>query len=171
MKLDYKLSREDFIEFNWYFHWARPRKKLFRVLFHAMPFVLVLIIIIFNQFVKPQFGAKEVLLLIPALIFSWFGPKYMRWRMARALRKKVKEGGYATQLGFRQLHFGDETVRLITENSDDEVPWTKFEHWHETLPHIYLFIGRDQAILVPKHAFTKPELVEFKELLDQKIMD
>ncbi|MCB9234968.1 MAG: YcxB family protein [Bacteroidia bacterium] len=169
MTLKYKLSPQDYIEFNWYIHWSRPERAVMRTIFRAAPFVLVLLIILFSQLSDPEFGPREILFLIPAVAFSFFGPKYMKWRMSRTILKKVEDGGYVGHLGERELQLSGEGVRLVTEKSDDQVSWAGFRHWHEAEKYIFMFLGKNQALMVPKKAFSSAELSELTQLLQEHI--
>lgn len=158
MKIDYQLTKQDYIDFNIFHmnHSKTIKKTLFihryivSLVFLALPFVLSGVSYI-----------PIVFWLVPSVVvyILWviFYPKYFIGIVKRRLSKMLDEGKNTIPLGRQNISITDDGITEITDHSEAKHGWNVVEDIFETKEHIFVYISAVTAHIIPVRAFKSAE--------------
>jgi len=110
------------------------------------------------------------------MFFVWFGAIALLWlaiypwwhRMAvKNLSKQFDGPGNENLFGRCTMELNDERVVVTTDKAQETMLWSIFVRASETADHFFLFIARQQAVVVPKRALSAAEVEELRTLLKE----
>jgi hypothetical protein len=169
-KVEYDLTKEDYIAFNMHHIDHSPTIK--RSLF-IQRYIVALIFLAFPFIYSRVSGAA---LLLPLIVYGvvfiiWilYYPRYFTASMKKRILKMINEGSNASLFGPRSITLNESGVTETSENDESRSSWRSIEKIDETAEHIYIYISSINAYLVPVRAFedrTKKEA--FLERLKDK---
>jgi hypothetical protein len=170
MKIEYDLTKQDYIDFN--MHYIENSPKLKRSLF-IQRFVIALVFLIFPFIFSKNSGTPFLpsFIVYGVIFILWvlFYPKYYRTIAKKRIIKLIDKGGSAIQLGHRSITLNEEGLEEFSEQGESKSSWSSIERIEETENHIYIFIGSTNAYLVPIRAFEgRTQKDEFMERLKNK---
>jgi len=172
MYLEYILTAEDFLEFNYYVLWKAPEKKNQRLNYYFRNFFYTcLIAVIFFFIAKPQRPVEfwSVMILISAIftfVFSGMHVKNFYNRKTREFLKDEKNQHLLEKTKLTIDHQG-----LIDRNSKTElkISWDGVVKIMENKKYYYLFISSIQAIIIPKNCISAEEKMQLEQLFSEHI--
>ncbi len=165
MKLQYELTKQDFIDFNINFIDTSPAMKrslliqrfLFPLLLLASPATLSNLFDVPFKLIMPIFG-------VMALLWAAFYVKWFKFRIARRSEKLIASGKVPGVVGPHEL-FIDQGV-LSDKTSADITHYEHIEKVVESRTHLFIYVSQVMAYIVPKKVFATSEEIEaFKNIL------
>jgi hypothetical protein len=96
-------------------------------------------------------------------------PKINKPMWLRTMRKRVDVPENANLFGMRTIEPDDEKIHLIADKSETTLQWDAIVKYAELDGHFLLFVGADQACIIPKRAMTETQIDELRQLLNNKI--
>jgi hypothetical protein len=167
MKIDFTLTKEDYIAYN--LHHIQHSPSLKKSL-NIQRYGLALIFLIFPFIIASMTPIPLFLwLLVYGSIFIvWikFYPKYFVSSTKKRILRLIEEGNSANLLGERSILVTEEAVEEITPQGESRTTWGSIERIDETDDYIYIYTSPINAYLVPTRAFEETaQKNEFLQLL------
>ncbi len=165
MKLQYELTKQDFIDFNINFIETSPAMKrslliqrfLFPVLLLASPATLSNLFNVPFQVLMTLFGAL-------ALAWVLFYIKWFKYRIARRSEALIASGKAPGVVGPHELFIAQ---GVLSDKTSADI--TRYEHIEkvvESRAHLFVYVSQVMAYIVPKKVFATAEDMEaFKSVL------
>jgi hypothetical protein len=171
MILKYELTAQDYMDFNFYFHWTSPDQTEARIVKSVtIPICIALYIYIVRGPRIERYGTAEVMFLSYGIIVAVLMGRFVKWNIKRKVKNLISSGKNTDLLGMKTLHLEEDKLIEQTDNSKSEILWSAFEKFKESKDHFFLFIHVNQAIIVPKRALSQSmEIDSFRNFITQKI--
>lgn len=128
--------------------------------------ILFLIVVMLMSLSEEQFSVEGFLgWLIPIIIIVGI----WAFLIPNAIRRQYKKNAASSRLeGEREMHIGEEAVRIITAFTDSTFKWPAIVKAKDSKLNYFLFISNNQAFVIPKDAFNDETEAEFVEVLIRK---
>lgn len=151
MTLHYDLNFNDYLEFNYYYLWARPERRFYRIANSALPlFVLLLLMYFFKGLNFDSYGPGELAFLILGILLFFLMPYIVKENYKNSVRRLLESGKNKTLLGSKSIILEDDKLTEVTAFSSSTLTWTAFECLKENKEYFFLFQNSNQAIIIPK---------------------
>ena len=155
MKIEFELTKQDYIKFNLYHigHSDTIKRSIAKqryivpVIYCAIPFLLVRFTVIPLLFWLLPFA-------VAAVIWVAFYPQYFKWRAARSISKMINEGKNVGMLGKRCISLTDVGIVDIGDLDESKTNWDLIESIGETEEYIYIYNSAVSAYIIPTRAFS-----------------
>lgn len=167
MKINYELTQEDYIGFNFNFIETSPVMK--RSLF-VQRFLFPIIYLILPKFLSPIMDIPYWFLMafFAAVALLWMG-FYVKWyksRIAKNIKKMLNKGRVPGIVGKHELVIDE--MQISDKTMESFTNYNTVEKLNETKTFFYVYVNEVMAYMVPKTAFeNETELQQFKDLVDQ----
>lgn len=169
-KVEYNLTKEDYIAFNMHHMDHSPTVK--RSLF-IQRYVVALVFLAF-PFIFSSISRAPLLLsfiVYGAIFIAWilYYPRYFMATTKKRILRMIDEGSNANLFGPRSMTLNESGVEEISEHGESKSSWRSIEKIDETADYIYIYISSINAYLVPIRAFEgRTQKDEFVERLKDK---
>jgi len=93
------------------------------------------------------------------------------WATLRIIRKRLSQGkNKDLMFGNRVIEFKDDSLLYKTNQSETTYQWSAFSKLHSSELSYLLYLGTDQAIIIPKSAFeNENQRLDFEKMIREKI--
>jgi hypothetical protein len=153
-KVEYDLTKEDYIAFNMHHIDHSPTIK--RSLF-IQRYVVALVFLVVPFIFSNMTGVPVLLPLIVygGIFIAWilYYPRYFVATTKKRILKMIDEGGNDSLFGPRTMILSESGVEEISDMGESRSSWRSVEKIDETAEHIYIYISSVNAYLVPVRAF------------------
>ena len=171
LQLNYKLTDEDYIEFNEFhqlIHSEIGKRNLFFLrLIGPMISILVMIIFILARAEVMLIIGEAIVLFIFSVVDILLAKKIMKRGIRKTILKmKEKEG-----LPFAEettLNFTEDQIIEITKGQEVKVDYKKVEDVCETEKAFYIYMSSVQAIIIPKRVLDQDKEKKLRQILSKK---
>lgn len=154
MKIDFTLTKEDYIAYN--IHHIEHSPSLKKSL-NIQRYGLALIFLIFPFIIASITSISLTLWLVVygTVFVFWikFYPKYYISSTRKRIIRLIEEGNSANLLGDRSIILTEEGVEEISPQGESRTTWGSIERIDETQEYIYIYTSPVNAYLVPTRAF------------------
>ena len=164
LQLNYKLTDEDYIEFNEFhqlIHSEVGKRNLFKLRLIG-PMISIL-------------ARAEIMLIVTEVIvlciFSIVCVTQAKKIMKRGIRKtilKMKETEGLPFAGETTLNFTEDQIIEITKGQEVKVDYKKVEDVCETEEAFYVYMSSVQAIIIPKRVLDQDKEKKLRQILSKK---
>jgi hypothetical protein len=177
MKIEYNLSKEDWINFNMYHSRNSKTNKMWILTLRLFIFVMLLILnglVLFSFFfTSKEFGLLEIAFPIVVdsvgILYIIFLQKLASSRVRRVIKKMIEEGKNEF-LGKQSIEINDEFLLRKTKVSEMTVHWLGIERIAQDDKYVFIYDSALSAFIVPKKAFkNKKEMDLFFKKIEEKI--
>lgn len=168
LQLNYKLTDEDYIEFNEFhqlIHSEVGKRNLF-LLKLIGPMISILAIVIFIL------ARAEIMLIVIEVIvlciFSMVWIALSKKIMKRGIRKAILKMKETEGLPFAEettLNFTEDQIIEITKNQELKVDYKKIQDVCETEKAFYVYISSMEALIIPKRVLDQDMEKKLKQIL------
>ena len=171
LQLNYKLTDEDYIEFNEFHQLIHSEvgKRNLSLLKLIGPMISVLAIVIFIL------ARAEIMLIvievIALCIFSMVWIALSKKIMKRGIRNTILKMKETEGLPFAEetaLNFTEDQIIEITKNQELKVDYKKIEDVCETEKAFYVYISSLEALIIPKRVLDQDMEMKLKQILSKK---
>lgn len=163
MALHIKYDHTPELSYDFAKHYWKS-KRLLKIIFGAI--VAVLVIQLAITFMKEDGGAEEALkifLPIGMILVIWL------WLIPVSLKKQIQRSDQQSKMGKeRELIFQDDDIIIKTANSESNFAYEGLLHYSASEQSYFLYIGSNQAMIVPKAAFEPGQEEELRAILLDK---
>jgi hypothetical protein len=169
-KVEYDLTKEDYIAFNMHYLDHSPIIK--RSLF-IQRYVVALVFLAFPFIFSNMSGVPLLLPLIVygAIFIAWivYYPRYFKATTKKRILRMIDEGSNDNLFGPRSMILSESGVEEISDHGESRSSWRSIEKIDETVDYIYIYISSINAYLVPIRAFEgRTQKDEFLQRLKDK---
>lgn len=167
MKVQYELTKEDYISFN--MHHLNNSKTGKQALLKQR--FIVPMVYIFIPFILARITSISLLFwLLPFLILIvlWiaFYPRYFRSYTRKNIIKMLDEGKNEAMFGTVSLELKELGMVEDSKLGESKINWSSVEKIDETKDYIYIYISSINAIVIPMRTFSSiKEKNEFLSLI------
>ena len=170
LQLNYKLTDEDYIEFNEFhqlIHSEIGKRNLFFLrLIGPMISILAMIIFILARAEVMLIIGEAIVLFIFSVVDILLAKKIMKRGIRKTILKmKEKEG-----LPFAEettLNFTEDQIIEITKGQEVKVDYKKVEDVCETEKAFYVYMSSVQAIIIPKRVLDQDKEKKLRQILSK----
>jgi hypothetical protein len=154
MKVEFELTKQDYINFNLY-HIAHSdivkrsivKQRYYAVIIYCViPFILV-------RFTEAPLWYWLLIFLVFGTIWVALYPLYLKWHVAKSISKMFDEGKNVGILGKRCIFLTDVGVEEIGDSDESKTHWNLIESIGETEKYIYIYNSAVSAYIIPTRAF------------------
>jgi hypothetical protein len=171
MKIEFELTKEDYINFNLYhFCSSAAQKRSITIQRYILPLVVVAAPFITTGF--SSLPSRDSLLFVTIFYAIWvaFYLKYYKWRLARWINKNLDKGKNKGILGEHSILFSDTEIVEVNDYNEMKTQWDGVEGVVETKDYIYIYNSAVTAYIIPIRAFVSMEAKEeFRKYLTSVI--
>ena len=173
LTLRFNLTREEFLEYNYYTSWSSPDRRSYR--FRYFMRVLALYGLVAAGYVFINRNRHE--LLVDIFVFSAIGliyalivPVLVKRSIKSRVNSMLKEPENLHILQTSEITLNEEGIIDKDNASESRYNWEAIVKKVETKDSYYLYTSSYHAILIPMRALSTPEeQKELKRLLDQHL--
>lgn len=168
MELNYKLTEEDYIDFN-VFHAKNSKAVQKQVTIQRLmvPVIYLALAILASVLLDLQFLVIFIPVLIVNILWFIFYPAYFYRLIKRNSTKMMREGKNDGALGPHTMIFTEDGLREISPKGELTVSWSGIENLGEGDAGFYLYNSGMSALIIPKKELGNSEAVS--RFLDGKI--
>ena len=166
MKIDYQLTKQDYIDFNMnYMSNSKTIKRLFIAQRYIVPIMFLVLPFVLIRVTNIPLGYWFKFFLVCSVIWIIFYPKYFKWTVSKRIIKMLDEGENVDMLGKRSLTLTEKGIVDCSTLSELNTDWRVIEKITQTQKHIFIFISSVSAYILPVHVFKNEN--EKKRFIDK----
>ncbi|MBU3143700.1 YcxB family protein [Clostridium sp. CF012] len=166
MKIDYQLTKQDYIDFNMnYMSNSKSVKRLFIAQRYIVPIIFLLMPVMLIRVTSIPLGYWFKVFLVSSVLWIIFYPKYFKWSVSKRISKMLDEGENTDMLGKRSLTLTEKGIIDCSTLSESKTDWSVIEKITQTQKHIFIFISSVAAYILPVHVFNNEN--EKKRFIDK----
>lgn len=160
MELNYKLTEEDYIDFN-LFHAKNSKalKKQITMQRVLVPVMYIVLAILASVFLDMPFLVILIPFLIMGILWIIFYPAYYYRLIKRNATKMLREGKNDGVLGAHTIIFTEDGLREISPKGEMSISWSGIESFGENDAGFYLYNSGMSALIIPKRELGNSEAV------------
>lgn len=168
MTLKFTLTRDDL--YHYWLHsmvdsriWRRKR------IYQWIIFILIASVILYKLlFIKFEFGAGELLLILFALYVIFFRRFFLQLLLRRRVKTIIRQDADNTILGEKEIIF-DEKVTLRSKEGEGQAAYSSFVAFEQDDRAFYLVLPDTSGVIIPKRIFSdENELRSFEKMINDK---
>jgi hypothetical protein len=170
MRLEYELTKQDYIDFNIYYikNSDTLKRSLIIQRYVMAVFFLIIPFAIYRVTDIPLWYWLAVFFVV-AVLWVIFYPKYFMSATIKRISKLVDEGKNKDMLGKHIITVNEEGIKEESKNGDSRINWDGVEKVAEAENHIFIYISSVMAYIIPKSIFEDDNTRdEFLKLLYKK---
>ena len=151
-RLAYSLTSDDYLAFNQFVATALPpyadqARRMRLIGATVVPLAVGITLWVMERNLVASLLAAAVGAAV--LWFTW--PGFHRWSVTSRLKRLARTSGLG-RTGATTLSWDEQQVTEAARASRAEVGWERLERVAETPGHVFLFVGPQEALIVPKRA-------------------
>jgi len=171
--LHYKLTEQEYLDYNFYTNWLASNKKPRRLIYYYLTPLLYLVIMGF-LFYKPEKGGFDnisvtigLIGLIALMLVTRFR---IRGRFDKQILKMINTSPPDTVLPETELTISETGISGKTKIAEVKYPWNAFQKRITVNNCCYLYINAGHALVIPLRALkTVEEKEAFEKMLSEQL--
>lgn len=160
MKINYKLTNKDFLEYQLY---TSSKSELLKKRRFRFQIVIPLIYVLFGLYFAFINGDNIIGIVFAGIGILWFAlyPIYSKWRYKKYYQKHVEEN-YKNRINIPiEIDFDENSVIAKDFTTESKIKGTELKELIETKNHFFIKLATDLSLIIPKHSIE--DLTEFKK--------
>lgn len=154
MKIDYELTKQDYIDFNMnYMSNSKAVKKLFLAQRYIVPIMFLFIPFVMIKVTSIPLAYWFRLFIVCCILWIIFYPKYFKWTVSKRISKMLDESENKDMLGKRSLSLAEKGIIELSTLSELKTDWSAIEKITQTEKHIFIFTSSVAAYILPVRVF------------------
>lgn len=154
MKIDYELSKYDYLDFNMnYMSNLKTGKKVFIAQRYITPIVFFIVALIMTKATSIPQGDSFKGAALCYVLWAIFYPRYFNWASSKRILKMLDENGSEGMMGDHSLTLTERSIINSTPRGDSRTDWKNIKKIIETQKHIFIFISAESAYILPARVF------------------
>ena len=151
-RLEYSLTSDDYLAFNLFVATALPPYADQARRVRVIGATVVPLAVGITLWVMERNLVASLLAAAAGAAVLWFTwPGFHSWSVTRRLKRIASTSGLG-RTGATTLSWDERGVTEAAKASRAEVGWERLERVEETPRHVFLFVGPQEALIVPKRA-------------------
>jgi YcxB-like protein len=167
--INYELTEEEYLNYNYYTAWLMPEKKAYRIKYYASMALLFFIVelgvfyILDNNQIKTN---SIIILVVITIILLLLLPYRMKSVFNSRAKKLIAKSGPDTIFSATELTINENGLFGKNKVAEVKYQWAAFKKKIIQNNCYYLYINLQQAVVIPIRAFqSKEEKENFDALL------
>lgn len=164
MKINYKLTNADFLEYQLY---TSSKSELHKKKRSRSRIVIPIIYVILGLYFVNKNENNSIGIVFTGVGIFWFVcyPMYSKWRYKRHYQKHIEEN-YKNRINTPvEIDFDAQAILAKDFTSESKINGSELKELIEMKNHFYIKLTTDLCLIVPKHAIK--DLEEFKKRVTQ----
>lgn len=158
MKIDFKLTKEDYIEFNTYhMEHSKVVKKSMFLQRYVVSLVYLIAPFVFSRISDIPFLYWMIPFAIIYILWIVLYPKRIRRLTGKRIKKMLEEGDNSEFLGDQSIILTEEGIEKKSPTSERKNGWASVQRIEETKRLLMIYVSAVSAYLVPLNAFGSEE--------------
>lgn len=160
MKLNYKLTNSDFLQYHLY---ASSKSALHKKRRFQTQIIIPVIYILTGIYFMIKYDSYVIIAAFSAIAILWFAfyPKYSGWSYKKHFRKHIEEN-YKNRINTpAEIEFVADGVLTKDHTSESRIKGSEIKNLIEIKNHYFLKLSTDLFIIIPKQVIKNE--AEFKE--------
>ncbi len=148
----FKLTREEYFQYNYYTAWAAPERKNYRIRYFLKVLLLygaVALLYIFTTH-SHNIGIDISVFVFTGLVYLLFVPFFIRRSINRRVSQILSKKENQHVLGDSEVELSDSGITDRDAVSESRYDWDAIVHFSETKDSYYLYTNSYHAIVIPK---------------------
>jgi hypothetical protein len=170
--LKYRLTEEEYFDFNYYSSWASPLKRGYRIRYVLRVISLYLVIAAIYLLTVSRNRSPLGLLIfaVPALIYFLLIPTLVKRGIRQRVRNMLAKPENQNLLEESEVVIMDTGIVGKDSSSETKYNWDAIVRKEETPLYYYLYTNSQYAIVIPKRAMADArERQELERLFNQHL--
>lgn len=158
----FRLSRQEYFDYNYYTAWASPTRKRYRAIYFLRVLLLyagVAVLYIFSS--RSHIIWVDIsVFLVTGLLYLLLIPFFIRWSVRRRVDDILSKKENQHVLNEAQIVLDDKGITDRDDLSESRYDWDAIVNFAETADSFYLYTNSYYAIVIPKRAISSAEEME-----------
>ncbi len=174
MKIEYELSKQDYIDFNIYHaNNSEVVKKSLLVQRYVTPVIFLILPFLLGRVTEIPLWYWFTVFLVTAVLWVAFYPRYFMAVTMKRVSRMVDEGKNKDLLGKQSIIVDEEGFIRKSQNGENRMNWSGVEKIVSAEKHFFIYVSSISAYVIPKSPFEnesdKDRFFEFvSRMLDGK---
>ena len=153
------IEPKDYLALNHFITYSKGRSS-------GLMNLLVILLVAVAVYADIRLNQKATVMSYVAIIVVIVSYILPEFSARRAIQKDTAVVGQT----FRYV-FNEEGLNLldVTTNSANLLPWASLLNVYETKEYVFVFLSKQQALIVPKRCLSTEDMDDFRELLKFKV--
>lgn len=168
VEIEYEVRERDLVAFNE--HQIEKSGKLQKIMRRhqsIVPGVIALIALVLWLYLQNTLAA--IYTGSVALAWGLLTPAYLRWSIRRQIRQMYTPEQKTQVLGHQVLRTTPAALVEITAGAENAVPWKDVLRLETTKQYAFLFVGLENALIIPRATVKRGNLQDFFKAVDAAI--
>ena len=169
MEIDYKLTEEDYLNFN-LFH-AKSSNTIAKSLAlqrFLLPIIFLIAAFMFAWIGEGSLVGSLIIFSIMGILWIVYYPKYFYGFMTKNSKKMLEEGNNDGLLGDRCMILSDEGIVNSSSNGETKVKWAGIKKIEEYDNYFYIYNSAFTAYILQKQSLTN--IVDARNYFKTKLL-
>jgi len=165
MNIEYNVTEDDFINFNFFHRDLSEKWRRFMLIMNALCAVLLCMffVIALNGIVSTAFG------IAAGLAWFYLFPRYEKRLTGKSIKKHIQEGKSSEFIGLQKLTLHDNFIESANSVSSATIPYANVERIGFGYNCIFVYARSAKPLIIPVSAFAgKDHIDSFVGLLKDK---
>jgi hypothetical protein len=170
--LEYSLTKEDYIKFNYYTAWESPEKKSYRIKYWFKMALYIAIGVSIPPIIEPRPLTFENILPLAGVfvIFLFLTVHfYTKVHIKKAVERFLNQRENAHVLSKSHLIISDNGIDEINQVSEVKYKWEAIKNKVESKDYWYLYINSNYALVIPKRFLNENEKLQLSSFLSKNL--
>ncbi|MGB7606678.1 MAG: YcxB family protein [Lutisporaceae bacterium] len=170
MKIEFNLTKEDYIAFNIHHIDNSPTiKRSLLIQRYGVSLIFLIVPFIFSRMSGVPWMLSLAVYGVIFLAWITYYPKYFMYVTKKRVIRLIEEGDNSDILGTYSVTLTEEGVEQTSNSEESKSSWNAIQRIEETPDYFYIYISAINAYLVPIRAFGGiTEKAVFMQILREK---
>jgi hypothetical protein len=171
VSLKFRLTEDEYLQYNYYTAWAAPDRKMYRILYFLRVMLLYGVVAFLYIFATRQhyIWIDISVFVITGLVYLIMIPKFVKSSIRRKVADILSKKENQHVLEEAEITISDTGVIDKDTNSESRYNWEAVVKLAETEDSYYLYTNSYHAIVIPKRVVSADEATQLRKLLDQHL--
>lgn len=159
-EIQYEVRERDLMAFNEFqLQYSKEMQQSIRRNQSRVPGLIVFIALFYWFYYQDVFTSFYIALI--GVMWGLVVPVYIRWSVLNTIRKKYTDKEKEKILGDYTLRLEPKVLIEISPHGENSVEWTEVLRMAATKKHAFIYVGVNEALIIPKKTVKKGNFREF----------
>jgi hypothetical protein len=163
----FKIGKEDVLAMSMHYYASSPAVRRSRILTQAsVPFAMVVVAAL-GFFRDPGYLALVTPLLLIAVVWAVFYPRWHREYQLYTIEKLLKESSYQKAFGSYTVNLDEKQIASSSPIGEGTYLWSSVSRISLTPDYLFIFLAGPQGYAIPRARVAEATIQEMKAFADQ----
>ncbi len=159
-EIQYEVRESDLMAFNEFqLQYSKEMEQSIRRNQSRVPGLIVFIALFYWFYYQDVFTSFYIAVI--GVLWGLLVPVYIRWNVLNSIKKKYTDSEKERILGKYTLRLEPKVLIEISPQGENSVQWTEVLRMAATKKHAFIFVGVNEALIIPKKTIKKGNFREF----------